>query len=124
MAVNEPQTCEYSEASFWKTMLRVIRRVAYRTLETALLLYYTLNSKETPAWARAKIIGALSYFILPTDVVPDVLPGIGYSDDAAVLAVAVASVAAHITPAIRARAKSTLGLLFGSIEDASMLKPI
>jgi uncharacterized membrane protein YkvA (DUF1232 family) len=57
---------------------------------------------------RAVLLGALAYFVLPFDAIPDIIAGVGFSDDASVLLIAIATVSAHITPAHRARAKETL----------------
>ena len=59
------------------------------------------------------LLGALAYFVLPADVIPDVLPVIGYTDDAAVLAAAIKLVASHITPDHREAAQRTLARLRG-----------
>ena len=59
------------------------------------------------------LIGALAYFVLPTDVIPDVLPVIGYTDDAAVLAAAIKLVASHITPEHREAARRMLARMRG-----------
>ena len=57
---------------------------------------------------KAALIGALAYFVLPADAVPDVLPLVGYTDDAAVLAAAIKFVTSHITPDHREAARRTL----------------
>ena len=46
--------------------------------------------------------------MLPFDGVPDVLPMLGFADDAAVLATALRLVASHLTPAHREAAKRAL----------------
>jgi uncharacterized membrane protein YkvA (DUF1232 family) len=57
---------------------------------------------------KAALIGAIAYFVLPADAVPDVLPLVGYTDDAAVLAAAIKIVTSHITPDHREAARRTL----------------
>jgi uncharacterized membrane protein YkvA (DUF1232 family) len=54
------------------------------------------------------LIGALAYFVLPFDAIPDVLPVLGFTDDAAVLATTIKLVASHIRPEHRAVAKAKL----------------
>ncbi len=80
-----------------------------------LTLYYCLIDPETPAWARAVIIGALVYFISPADAVPDFLPG-GYVDDLAVLGGAAVMVVAHIKPEHRERAQQWVDETFGPLD--------
>ena len=61
----------------------------------------------------AALVGALAYFVLPTDFIPDVLPIIGYSDDAAVLAAAIKLVSSHIRPDHREAAQRALARMRG-----------
>ena len=77
-------------------------------VEDLLAAYYCAFDRDTPFQVKAALVGALAYFVLPFDAVPDVLPMIGFADDAAVLATAVRLVAAHITPLHRAAARAAL----------------
>ena len=83
-------------------------------VEKAFILYFTLQRPETPKAAKATIIGALAYFIMPFDAVADFLPGIGFTDDLGALAAAVVTVWKYVTPEIRERAKSQTDRLFRS----------
>ena len=60
---------------------------------------------------KATLVGALAYFVLPIDAIPDVLPVLGFTDDAAVLAAAIKLVASHIRPAHREAARNALAKL-------------
>lgn len=82
----------------------------------ALLLYYVMQSKEVPLAAKAGIAAALAYFILPTDLIPDIAIMIGYTDDIGVLLFTLSQVADHITPEIREKAKVKLTDWFGDTE--------
>ena len=82
-------------------------------VEKALLLYYALQQEQTPAWAKATIIGSLGYFITPVDAILDLTPGIGYVDDLGVLAFAIATVSTSIDDAVRQRASARLQAWFG-----------
>ena len=77
-------------------------------VEDLLAAYYCAFDRDTPLQVKAALVGALAYFVLPFDAVPDLLPMIGFTDDAAVLATAVRLVAAHITPLHRAAARAAL----------------
>ena len=77
-------------------------------VEDLLAAYYCAFDRDTPFQVKAALVGALAYFVLPFDAVPDVLPMIGFTDDAAVLATAIRLVAAHITPLHRAAARAAL----------------
>jgi uncharacterized membrane protein YkvA (DUF1232 family) len=76
--------------------------------EDLLAAYYCAFDRDTPLQVKAALIGALAYFVLPFDAIPDMLPMIGFADDAAVLATAIRLVAGHITPLHRAAARAAL----------------
>src|SRR4051795_2001825 len=59
-------------------------------------MYFCLLDSRTPLWVKATVAAPLAYFILPLDAVPDLLPVVGLSDDASVIAAALTTVAAHI----------------------------
>ena len=107
---------EYSDESFWDKVKKYAKIAGKNVLEPALKLYYALQDKDTPAWAKTVIIGALGYFISPIDAIPDITPFVGYSDDLGVLIAAVATVGAYIKKEHAQRAKETLNQWFG--EDA------
>lgn len=82
-------------------------------MEAALVLFYCLKDRDTPAWARSAIIGALGYVVLPTDLLPDFLPAIGFTDDWGAVLAAIGVVARHIKPAHREKARAQLARLLG-----------
>jgi uncharacterized membrane protein YkvA (DUF1232 family) len=64
----------FTESDFWEKIQKVARKAGIKISYAALLLYYVLRSPATPSSDRMKIIGALGYFILPVDLIPDYLP--------------------------------------------------
>jgi uncharacterized membrane protein YkvA (DUF1232 family) len=92
--------------SFWKKLRRLAARLLFA--EDLIAAHYCAFDRQTPLRVKAALVGALAYFVLPMDVIPDVLPVIGYTDDAAVLAAAIKLVASHITPDHREAARRTL----------------
>ena len=102
----------FTESDFWEKILKVARKAGIKISYAALLLYYVLRSPATPSSDRMKIIGALGYFILPVDLIPDYLPVIGFSDDLAALTWALYSVAKNITPEVKVQAQEQLGKWF------------
>jgi uncharacterized membrane protein YkvA (DUF1232 family) len=96
---------------FWRKLRRVVAKLPFA--EDLLAAYYCAFDKQTPRHVQAALLGAIAYFILPFDFIPDMLPVLGFTDDAAVLATAIRLVAAHITPehreAARARLKRGIG---------------
>lgn len=95
---------------FWTKVKRVGAGLPFA--EDLLSAYYCAFDRDTPLQVKAALLGALAYFVLPFDAIPDVLPVIGFTDDAAVLAASIRLVAGSITPAHRAaaRAARTRGL--------------
>jgi uncharacterized membrane protein YkvA (DUF1232 family) len=95
---------------FWVKLKRFVATLPFA--EDLLAAYYCAFDRQTPRHVQAALLGAIAYFILPFDFIPDMLPVLGFTDDAAVLATAIRMVAGHITPAHRdaARAALTRGL--------------
>ena len=103
----------YDEDGFWKKVKRVAAQVGAKVLYPALQLYYVLQSKEVPIKTKTLIIGALGYLILPTDLVPDFIPALGFTDDLTALMVALRTVNKYITPEINKQAKEHTDKLLG-----------
>ena len=91
---------------FWGKFKRVAARLPFA--EDLLSAYYCAFDRQTPRHVQAALLGAIAYFILPFDFIPDMLPVLGFTDDAAVLATAIRLVAAHITPDHREAARARL----------------
>jgi len=91
---------------FWIKLKRVVARLPFA--EDLLAAYYCAFDKETPRHVQGALLGAIAYFILPFDFIPDMLPVLGFTDDAAVLATAIRLVAAHITEDHRRAARAAL----------------
>ncbi len=96
---------------FWRKLAPIVARIPFA--EDLLAAYYCAFDRETPVHVKAALFGAIAYFVLPTDAVPDMLPIIGYGDDAAVLAAALKLVSDYINPAHREAAKNKLTDLAG-----------
>lgn len=109
----------YSGPNLWKTLRRAALVAGRKSLLTALTLFYCLKDQDTPTWARGVIVGALGYLVLPTDLVPDLLPGIGYGDDWGALVAALGTVAAYIKDEHKSKAAAQLERLFGAANPAA-----
>ena len=105
-----PEDVDVREAKvrrgFWKTLRRAARRIPFA--EEVVAGYYAAIDRSTPARVRAILLGALAYFVLPTDTIPDFIVGFGFTDDATVLLAALTAVRSHILPAHRAAAQRAL----------------
>ena len=91
---------------FWPKVRRVARRIPF--LDHLLAAYYCTLDPKTPIQAKAVLMGALAYFVLPVDVIPDFIAGFGFTDDATVLYAAIRSVGKYIRDEHRERAKQLL----------------
>lgn len=80
---------QYSESDLWDKIKKVAGKAGRVVVYNALLLYYALKSDKVTAKEKAIIVGALGYFILPLDIIPDIIPVLGYTDDAALLVFAI-----------------------------------
>ena len=96
---------------FWIKLKQVAAKLPFT--EDLLAAYYCAFDRQTPRHVQAALLGAIAYFILPFDFIPDMLPVLGFTDDAAVLATAIRTVAAHITPDHRDAARAALKRLRG-----------
>ena len=74
-------TNDFSDGKFWSKMKEVAKKIGLKATSYALILYYVLQKKEVPLADKMLITGCLGYFILPLDLVPDLIPAMGYSDD-------------------------------------------
>jgi uncharacterized membrane protein YkvA (DUF1232 family) len=91
---------------FWRKARRFAARVPFA--EDLLAAYYCAFDRDTPMQVKAALVGALAYFVLPLDAMPDIMPLLGFADDAAILATALRMVANHIRPAHREAARRAM----------------
>lgn len=105
---------EYSESGLWSKVKSVAKKAGIKTIYMVLLLHYVLKSPNVSIEDKAKIYGALGYFILPIDLIPDYIPIVGYSDDVAALAYALHAVWKNVTPEIKQQAQQKLRSWFGN----------
>jgi len=91
---------------FWFKLKKVAAKLPF--VEDLLAAFYCAFDRQTPRHVQVALLGAIAYFILPFDFIPDMLPVLGFTDDAAVLATAIRMVAAHIKPEHRDAARAAL----------------
>jgi uncharacterized membrane protein YkvA (DUF1232 family) len=113
----QPGTGEESlRRRFWRKLTAVIARVPFA--EELLAAYYCAFDRATPVSVKATLVGAIAYFVLPIDAIPDVLPILGFTDDAAVLTTALRLVANHVMPEHRTMAQEKLTALLEQARGA------
>jgi uncharacterized membrane protein YkvA (DUF1232 family) len=97
------------QRSFWRKLRAVAARLPFA--EDLLAAYYCAFDRATPLQVKATLVGAIAYFVLPLDAIPDVLPVLGFTDDAAVLTIAIKLVASSIRPEHKEAARNALARL-------------
>jgi len=109
-AVQLPATIARNERivgeGFWKKLLKVAGKIPFA--EDAAAAYFCAVDPKTPSKVKAILLAALAYFVMPFDVIPDFIVGLGFTDDAAVLAMALTLVAGQIKDEHRRRARAAL----------------
>jgi uncharacterized membrane protein YkvA (DUF1232 family) len=91
---------------FWPKFWRFAARLPFA--EDLVAAYFCAFDRDTPRHVQIALMGALAYFVLPFDFIPDMMPLIGFTDDAAVLATAIKLVSTHIRPQHREAARRVL----------------
>jgi uncharacterized membrane protein YkvA (DUF1232 family) len=94
------------ERGFWRKVRWTLGHVPF--VEEAVAAYYCALDPRTPVQVKAVLLAALAYFVVPADMIPDFIAGVGFTDDAAVLAAAIGIVAPAITERHRDKARHAL----------------
>lgn len=123
--MNQPQNLEkyrgsYSERGLMNKLSTVARKAGVKAVYAVLLLYYALQSPNTSTKDKSIIYGALGYFILPLDLVPDFIPLAGFGDDLGALVWAISRVVANITDDVREKARLKLRDWFGDYDQREL----
>lgn len=111
----------YNEQDFIAKVTKAAKKAGIKVVYLALILYYVLKSPKVKMADKGKIWGALGYFILPIDLIPDFVPIAGYTDDLAALLWAFYSVAKNVTPEIESQAKRKLHEWFGDYDEKEII---
>ncbi len=97
---------EIVRSGFWNQVRKTIGKVPFT--EDIVAAWYCATDRATPAHVKAILMAALAYFVVPADVIPDFIAGLGFTDDAAVLGAALAAIRNNLTPSHRANARKFL----------------
>ena len=120
MKMNNINLDEYSryfnDSKLWKKLKRVAHRAGRKAVYYVLVLYYVSRDASVPSSVKLKVLGALGYFILPLDIIPDAILGLGFTDDLAALAWALFTIRKHITPDIERKARQRMSEWFGDAD--------
>lgn len=98
----------YSDGNLFSKIGKLASGMGKKAVYEILLLWYVMKSPLTPMRDKTIIIGALGYFILPVDLIPDFIPVLGITDDVTAIGLALKSVSKNITPEIKRQASEKL----------------
>ena len=102
------------DESFQQKLKHAASRLGREAAERIVAMYYCMLDPDTPGRAKATIVGAVAYFVLPLDLIPDALLGIGFTDDVAAIGLAFTAVVNSVKPEHLERAKARVAKLFGT----------
>ena len=97
---------QYSEEKFWDKVKKVAKKAGIKIIYVALRLYYAVSA--LPIEKKAIVFGGLGYFILPADLIPDAIPALGFTDDAAVLFAIYSAIKSELNEESEIKAKEKL----------------
>lgn len=103
----------YNEKDFHKKLSRISGKLGRGVLYYLAILYFLVSDKQIPLKTRLLFIAALGYFILPTDIISDVIPGLGFTDDIAFITYAFSTASDFITPELKEKAQQKVESLLG-----------
>lgn len=99
---------KYVEEGFWGKVKRYASKVPFA--REVMALYYCALDPETPRAAKVTAIGAIAYWILPLDLLPDFIPVAGFADDATAVIIAFKTLSGYITEEHREKAEQFFAL--------------
>ena len=108
------------ERQLWNKIKRFAQAAGVKTVYSVLLLFYAFQRKETPAWAKNIILGALAYFISPLDFLPDLTPVFGFTDDLGVLGFGLVTIAGYVNADVRQQARERLSKWFVAYSEEDL----
>ena len=107
---------EYSEQGLKEKLSKIARKAGIKMAYAVLVAFYAVQSDTLSFKEKARLYGALGYFILPVDLIPDTILGMGYSDDFAALLYVLHTVSSNITPEVKQRARERLYSWFDNVD--------
>ena len=111
---------KFSSKGFVEKISRIAKRAGSKLVYVALVLFYTLQSKEVSLKDKAIIVGALGYLISPLDVIPDAIPIVGLSEDLTVLMYVINKIWVDVPDDVKTKARTKLSEWFDEDELAEV----
>lgn len=102
----QEKQAEKVRKGFWPVFKRAVRALPFG--EDVVAAYFCVLDRDTPTRVRGILLAALAYFVSPIDLIPDFIAVVGFSDDLAVLTLAISSVRGHLKPLHYDKARQAL----------------
>ena len=103
----------YDDNKFWNVIKKSAGKIGKDVIGKALSLYYVLKKDNIPLSVKGIIVGALGYLIMPIDLIPDIVPMLGWTDDAAAIAMALAQINSYVDVEVKRQAEEKVKELVG-----------
>lgn len=109
-----------TETKLWSKITNYAQKAGIKVIYSVLLMWYAYQRKDSPPWAKRIILGSLAYFISPIDLIPDLTPFLGFTDDLGVLGMGLVAIAAYVNEDVRKNARKKLNKWFKNYNDKDL----
>jgi len=116
---NDQQEKE-TETRLWAKITKYAQKAGVKVIYSVLLMWYAYKRKDSPTWAKRIILGSIAYFISPIDMIPDLTPFLGFTDDLGILGMGLVAIAAYVNDDVRKNARERLNKWFKNYDDADL----
>ena len=105
-----------------KFIVTKFKALGLKVSYAGLLLVYAYKRKETPKWAKRIVLGALAYLLSPIDVIPDLTPFLGYTDDLGMIIASLGSIAMYVDEEVKFKARKKLKDMFTVYDEYELVE--
>lgn len=117
---NNQEEVNVTQKKLWSKITAYAQKAGVKVIYSVLLMWYAYQRKDAPSWAKRTILGALAYFISPIDLIPDLTPFLGFTDDLGILGMGLVAIAAYINEDVRNNSRERLRKWFPNFEDKDL----
>jgi uncharacterized membrane protein YkvA (DUF1232 family) len=114
---------KFKEIKFLQFLNRKFKSLSVQLVYKSFLMFYAFKRKETPYWAKNIVLGTLGYILSPIDMLPDLTPLFGYTDDISVLSYGLVMISCYINNEVRDQAIAGTKNIYGEF-DLSLIEDI
>jgi len=112
---------EVEESKLWHKITQFAQKAGIKLVYTSLLLWFAYRRKETPKWAKRIVLGVIAYFLSPIDMIPDLAPFLGFTDDLGVLGMGLVAIAGYINDDVKSDARKKLQTWFPKYDETDIV---